>query len=100
MTFDMPMPTGRVLPEFTLMELDMPEIKEWQVNDEKYMIVKVKMTGKRTRTDVDSDLDKARIKADFKVLSIKALGDEPVNAKGLADKDFERVTADAKSGKV
>jgi len=98
--FDMPMEIGTELPRFTLRQIDMPDVGMWEVGDQKYIVMKVEMVAKRNRKDLPSREDKSKVEGEFQMLNIKALGDEPVDAKTLASKDFERVVALAKSGSV
>jgi hypothetical protein len=95
----MPMHEGRMLPSFSLREIDLPEIRYWEVNDEHYLILKVKMVGKRDQRVSGAPEDAEKLEGDFEVHSIKSLGDKPVDAKSLAQKDWERTVAKAKSGK-
>ena len=95
----MPMHEGRVLPSFTLREIDLPEIRFWEVNGEHYLILKVKMVGKRDQRVSDAPEDNEKLEGDFEVRSIKSLGDKPIDRKTLEQQDFERVVARAKSGK-
>ena len=96
----MPIHQGRELPSFTLREIDLPEVREWEVNQEYYLILKVKMTGKRDQRVSEAPEDKNKIEGEFEVHSIKALGDKPVDVKTLQQADFERVKAKALSGEV
>ena len=89
----------RELPQFTLRQIDLPEVIKMEVNEESYLIVKVKMIAKRNRQDIEAPEDKEKIEGDFQILSIKALGDKPVDRKTMEQQDFERVVAKAKSGK-
>jgi len=95
----MPMHEGRGLPQFVLREIDLPDLRNWEVNSQHYLVLKVEMIGKRNRKDMEAPKsDREKIEADFQVLSIKPLGDEPVDAKKLERQDFEKVLAKAKSG--
>ena len=94
----MPMHEGRILPSFTLREIDLPEVKVWKVNEEYYLIVKVKMTGKRDQRISEAPEDKNKVEGEFEVHSIKALGDKPVDVKTLQQEDFEKVKVKALSG--
>lgn len=98
--FDMPMEIGTELPRFTLRQIDLPDVTEWEVGSQKYIVMKVEMVGKRSRKDLPSKEDQSKVEGDFQMLNIRPLGDEPVDAKSLASKDFERVVALAKSGKA
>jgi len=94
----MPMHETRVLPSFSLREIDLPEVRSWEVNGEYYLIVKVKMTGKRDQRVSEAKEDREKMEGDFEVHSIKALGDKPVDVKALEQEDFENVKAKALSG--
>ena len=94
----MPMHEGRSLPQFTLRMADLPEIMKWEVNGEYYLVMRVKMTGKRSRADLDIKNEKTKIEGDFEVMSLKALGDKPIDAKTLEQKHFEQIVTKAKSG--
>ena len=94
----MPLHEGRELPQFTLRQVDLPEVIRWEVNGEYYLVMRVKMTGKRNRQDLESKEEKQKIEGDFEVMSIKALGDKPIDAKTLEQKHFESIVAKAKSG--
>lgn len=69
-----------------------------EVNGELYLVMKVKMTGKRNRQDIEAPEDKEKVEGDFQIMSIKALGDKPIDRKTLEQQDFEKVVAKAKSG--
>jgi len=93
-----PLHEERQLPMFTLRQIDLPEVGTWEVNGEYYLVMKVQMIGKRNRKDIEAKEDKQKIEGDFQIMSIKALGDKPVDRKTLEQQDFERVVAKAKSG--
>jgi len=96
-SISMPIQTSKDLPQITLRELDVAEIRYWEVNQEYYMVMKVKMTGKHTQYESKSPQDAKFLEGDFKITSIKALGDEPVDSKRLERQDFERTMAGALS---
>ena|SRR3990167_10208184 len=96
--YDIPMHEERQLPSFTLRQIDLPEVQTWLVNGEYYLILKVQMVGKRNRKDIEAKEDREKIEGDFQIMSIKALGDKPVDRKTLEQQDFEKVVAKAKSG--
>ena len=96
----MPLHEGRELPQFTLRQNDLPEVMKLEVNQEVYLVMKVKMIGKRSREDLEGDSQKAKIEGDFQVLTIKALGDKPVDAKTLEQKHFEETIAKVRSGQI
>lgn len=101
MSYDVSMPLHerRELPHFNLREIDLPEVRAWEVNGEYYLVMKVKMTGKVDQKESEAKEDENKIEGEFEVRSIKALTDEPVDAKRLEQEDFEKVIARAKSGK-
>ena len=95
----MPMHGERELPYITLREIDLPGVLTWEVNSQHYLVVKVEMVGKRN-VDVSKG-DRQKTEGDFQVLSIKALGDKPIDARSLERADFENVLAKARSsGKI
>lgn len=95
----MPMHQGRELPQFTLRQIDLPEVLTWEVNGKYYLILQVEMIGKRNRTDIEAPEDKQKIEADFQIMSIRALGDKPIDRKTMEQQAFEEIVAKAKSGK-
>ena len=97
---DMPMHEERKLPQFTFRQIDLPEVIDLEVGDQKYIIMKVEMIAKRSRKDLPAREDQDKVEGDFKVMNVKVLGDEPVDAESLASKDFEESLAKAKSGIV
>ena len=97
---DMPIHEERELPKFSLRQIDMPDVREWEVGDQKYLIMKVEMVSKRSMKGLPEREDRAKVEGDFQVMNIRALGDEPVDAKTLASEDFERTVAKAKSGRA
>ena len=97
---DMPMSVESELPRFTLRQLDMPDVRNWEVGDQKYIIMRVEMVGKRNRKDLPAREDRGKVEGDFQMLNIKVLGDEPVDAKSLESKHFEMVVAKAKGLKA
>ena len=96
----MPMHEGRELPQFTLRQNDLPEVMKMEVNEELYLVMKVKMIGKRNRQDIEGDSEKQKIEGDFQVLTIKALGDKPIDVKTLEQRHFEETVAKIKSGQM
>lgn len=95
---EMPMPIGTELPYFTLRQIDLPDVREWEPGEQKYIIMKVEMVGKRVRKDLPSREDQNSVEGDFQMISIRPLGEEPIDAKTLESQDFERAVAKAKSG--
>jgi len=98
MMYDLPMHEGRALPHFSLREIDLPQIKDWEVSGKYFLLVKVEMVGKYNRKDLDSKVDKSKVEGDFQVLSIKAV--EHDEYAEMDSKAFEKVVAKAKSGKL
>jgi len=96
----MPMHGERELPWFTLRVEDMPEVRAWDVGSDHYLILKVKTVGKRVREDLETRNDRAKTEGDFQVLSVRALGRDPVDAETLERQDFERTVAMARSGTI
>lgn len=94
----MPMMGEKELPEFYLRQDDLPEILAWEVGGQYYLVMKVEMTEMEKKANLNSKLDKSKMEAKFQVHSIRALGNEPVDAKSLASKDFEETVAKVKSG--
>ena len=95
----MPIHQGRTLPRVSFRQIDLPEISEWEVNSPHYLVVKVEMVGKNNTDGMESPQDHKKLEADFRITNVRALGDEPVDAKSLESEDFERVVARAKSGR-
>lgn len=99
----MPMAEGRQLPTlYGLREIDLPEVKTLEVNDTRYIVIKVKMIGKRSGKEIASNdrFDHTKIEGDFEIHSMKMLGKEPVDAKSLESKEFNDVIAKIKSGEM
>ena len=96
----MPMHEGRELPRITLRQNDLPEVVKMEVNEEKYLVIKVKMISKRNRQDIEAPEDKQKIEGSFEIIAIKALGDKPVDAKSLEREHFEKTTAKVLSGEI
>jgi len=98
---DMPMHNpDRELPRFRVRQEEVPGVRNWEVNSQHYFVVKVEMVSKNNTKAIGANdsPDKEKIEGEFQVLSIKALGDKPVNAKTLVREDFERVAAKARQG--
>ena len=88
----------RDLPSFTLRQIDLPEILQWEVNGKYYLVMKVEMTSIQNHKDLRATEDQDKLSANFQVESVKALGDKPVDAKTIEKDDFNRVVSKAKSG--
>jgi len=94
----MPMQGERQLPQFTLREIDLPDLVNWEVGQEYYIVMKVEMVGKRNRKDLSLRNDQVKIEGDFEMHSIKPLGNKPVDATQLEAEDFEKAKAEALAG--
>lgn len=88
----------RTLPTFTLRQIDLPEILQWQVGGKYYVLMKVEMTGLRNMKELNSREDKSKVEADFQVQSIRAVGDKPIDPTVIEKKEFEDMVAKVKSG--
>jgi hypothetical protein len=96
-----PMHEGRELPSFSLREIDLPDVRVWEVGGKYYLIVGVEMIGKRERKGTLPEdapkSDEGKIDGDFKMTSVQELP-EKESAK-MERKAFEGALAKAKSGK-
>ena len=88
----MPMTEGRILPNISFRQIDLPEVVTWQIGEQHYIVVKVKMIAKRSREDLPPE-DQNKIEGDFSMLSVKALGDQPIDAKSLERREMSNLTA-------
>ncbi len=86
------------LPQFTLRENDLPDLANWEVGQDYYIVMRVEMIAKRNRKDLTSKVDQVKIEGDFEMHSIKPLGNKPVDATELERQDFEKVKAEALAG--
>jgi len=100
--FDIPMPMteGRELPQFTLRQIDFPDVIKMEVKDTQYIVMKIEMIGKRSRADLQNSNDGSKVEGDFRVLSMRTLGEKPVDVKSLEQEHFEKTIAKIKSGKM
>ncbi len=99
---EMPRPhSGRHLPSLTFKQEDIPGLKDWKVNSKHYLIIKVELVAKHnTKAMGINDLeDREKVEGTLQVLNVKPLGNEPVDAKTLEEKDFRKTVADVRSGK-
>jgi len=94
----MPMMGEKQLPEFYLRQEDLPEIAKWEVGGSYYLVMKVEMTELEKKVHLRTNLDKTKMEAKFQVYSIRALGNEPVDAATMERKDFNETVAKVKSG--
>lgn len=95
-----PMHEGRQLPQFSLRQIDFPDVISMEVKDTQYIVMKVEMVGKRSMAGMENSNDGSKVEGDFRVLSIRALGEKPVDAKTLEQEHFERTVAGIKSGEI
>lgn len=86
----------RELPYFTLRQIDLPEILTWKVGEQYYLLMKVEMTGLEKYEDEDKKMKKMEGK--FKVHSVRAVDEKPIDVKAIEKQDFERTIAAIKSG--
>lgn len=74
---EMPMHEGRDLPFFSLREIDLPQVRTWEVGGQYYLVIGVEMTGKREmKHNLPSTVpqsDKNKIEGDFKITSVQLL---------------------------
>ena len=91
---------GRTLPIITLRQIDLPEVKTWDVNGEYYLIAKVKMIGKHDQMESDQKVDINKVEGDFQITSVRALGKEPLDLKSIEQKDWENTISAAMQGKL
>lgn len=94
---DMPMHGSRELPRVYFREADLPEIKEWKVGGEYYLIVKVEQTGIHNNRGMEtpSESDKVKIEASFQVKAVKALTNKPVSLAQIEKEEFKAITVKA-----
>lgn len=95
---DIPITVDRELPRFSLRQIDLPDVLDWQVGGQYYLIVKVEETGVHNMSYLPDPQDQKLIEADFKMLGVKALGYDAVDLKSVQQQDFERAMASALSG--
>ena len=88
---------GRELPSFSLRQIDLPEVMNWEVNGQYYLVVKVEMIGKHNNPELPVKNEQAKIEGVFKMLNVKAVGNLPIDARALEKQDFENTVADIKS---
>lgn len=94
---DMPMTEGRMLPSFSLREVDLPQIRQWEVNGKYYLIIEVEMLGKNSMKDYEApDSGREKIEGYFRMNSVKEL--PPKEANRQSKKAFEGALAKARGG--
>ena len=99
-TNSMPMHGELSLPTVSFTQVELPELVNWEVNGEYYLVLKVKQVATRNHSHLDSKEDRAMMEADFQITSIKALGREPFDANAAAKADFENTIAQVKLGRL
>lgn len=96
-----PMHEGRDLPSLTFREIDLPEVRVWEVGGKYFLIIGVEMTGKRERKGMipegASKADEDKIDGDFKIMNVQLLPEKEANK--LEKKAFEGALAKARSGR-
>jgi hypothetical protein len=102
MQYDIPLSQGRELPIFSLRELDMPEVRQMEVGDKRYVVLKVEMIAKNSGRSLGyvEGNDSSKVEGEYRVLSIRALGHDPVDARTLESEEFNNVIAKVKSGEM
>lgn len=95
-----PMHEGRELPNITFREIDLPEVRVWEVGGKYFLIIGVEMTGKRERKftlpEGASKADENKIDGDFRLTSVQLLPEKEANK--MERKAFEGALASARSG--
>ena len=89
---------GRELPEVSFRQIDLPELINWEVNGEYYLVIKVKMTGKHDMDHLPEKHDRNKLVGEFKIKSVRAMDDKPIDAVSLEKADFEAIIVKARSG--
>ena len=97
MYIDSPMHEGRELPTFSLRQIDLPEVMNWEVNGYYYLVMKVEMIGKHNNPDLPVKNEQDKLEGVFRMENVKAVGKLPVDARALEKQDFENTVADIKS---
>jgi hypothetical protein len=96
-----PMHEGRDLPEVTFREIDLPQVRTWEVGGKYFLVIGVEMTGKRERKynlpEGASSADEKKIDGDFKLTSVQLLPEKESNK--LEREAFERSLAKARGMK-
>lgn len=93
-----PLSSGRSLPTFCLREIDLPEVTQWEIGGQYYVVAKVEMVAKMAAKafGMENSNDGGKLEAEFKMLSVKKLG--AAESSALEKKAFESFSARVKSG--
>jgi hypothetical protein len=98
---DQPMHEGRDLPFITLREIDLPEVRVWEVGGKYFLVIGVEMTGKRERKyslpEGAPSSDENKIDGDFKITSVQLLPEKEANK--MEREAFEGALAKARGMK-
>ena len=94
MSQSMPMTTHE-LSSFSVEALDLPDLKNWEINSEHFLILKVKVVEKRNNEYLASQMEteKRSIAGTLKIVSIKSPGVKPITLSDLEQQDIEEMTA-------
>ncbi len=85
---DMPMmATGRRLPSVYFRELDLPEVKEWEIGEKYQIVIQVEMLGKENMKadpafNKAPQKDKRSLEGHFQIVSLKAVGGNDKHSRG------------------
>lgn len=96
----MPMHEGRELPIFRMREVDLPEVRYWDVGSQHYILLKIEQTGKRNTGVNAAEGDKGKLEGTFQVLSVRAVGKKPIEIKDIERQEFLDLRAKAMSGEL
>lgn len=98
---EVPMHEGRELPYFSLREVDLSQVRTWEVGGKYYLVIGVEMTGKRevkhNMPKEAPESDKIKIEGDFKMTSVQLL--PPKEAHKKEREAFENSLAKARGMK-
>ncbi len=99
MPLPMPLHEGRQLPHFTVSELDLPEVRTWDVNREYFLVMKVEMTGLHNAEDfTDIKNEQSKLFGEFRMVSLRALDNTPISAEMLENAEFDNLKTRVLSG--
>lgn len=79
---DMPMmATGRKLPSVYFRELDLPEVREWEIGSKHQIVIQVEVLGKENMKahpefNKAPQKDKRSLEGHFQIVSLKAVGEK------------------------